>query len=656
MGEIMSDLNEELRAVLHARENCCERLRRLPEEGCCGDYAGAIAEICSEYADCGEIPPEYSELLDKKFSEALEIAKKGAELVEQRKMAVAKLADEVKAILSAGELATLVEVSALEKRIVELNGGAALLEQLAPLKASLQAEADAEKASAEALGKLTAELIELTALEDITPLHDRKPQIEKEFELISKAPRSAVSRYQEAFRKAAVRLAQHYETLDLARWESYTLKLDICAELEKLCEVSGSGLGNVSKKLNEIREKWKSLGSVPKEKNEEINPRYLELTRKLQHRIDEYFAGKRQMQKLAAAEKMKICEQSEAIADSSSWNETAAQLRAFQEQWKTLERAGNQEAELFARFRAACDKFFTARKAAFDERDRLAKAAIARKKELIAEALNLTDVRRAKQLREEYRNSGSAGRREPELYKEFNAAMDKFFTGRREEVNAKEQRARELVAELENICGNPLESLERSREIREELHNIACRETRSAEQQAWRKFETALNRARDEERNKRIAESGDVAMELARCYKEFLSGVETAAPDAARYTGFPKLQSSAVLLASAIGGDEKAAEKLSRNAAAAFSEREAICEKLEELAGVKVKDAPEFSLAEELQNAMMGNFGKASDRGEKAVSPARLLADFSACGLVDADKLIELQTRIDNAMKLINGK
>ena len=52
---------------------------------------------------------------------------------------------------------------------------------------------------------------------------------------------------------------------------------------------------------------------------------------------------------------------------------------------------------------------------------------------------------------------------------------------------------------------------------------------------------------------------------------------------------------------------------------------------------------------------MMGNFGKASDRGEKAVSPARLLADFSACGLVDADKLIELQTRIDNAMKLING-
>ncbi len=651
----MSDVSEELRAVLHAKEKCCEELLKLPESGNGEDYAGMIAKICADYANCGQVPPEYSEVLDKKFSEALEVAKKGAEKFEARKEAEVQLVKDVESIVAAGELATLSEVNALEKRIAELSSDAALIEKLAPLKAALQAEADAEKAAADAAIKLADELTALTAQEDITALHDRKVEIEKEFAAIGKVPRSANSRYQEAYRKAVVRLAQHYETLDLARWESYTRKLDICSELEKLCDVPAAELGNASKKLNEIREKWKQLGSVPKEKSEEINPRYLDLTRKLQHRIDEHFARKRQMQKLASAEKQKICEEAEAIADSTNWNDTAARMRALQEQWKSLERAGNLESELFARFRAAADKFFNARKAAFDERDRQTKAAVARKKELIAEAQNLTDIRRAKQLREEYRNSGSAGRREPELYKLFNEAMDKFFSGRREEVNAKEKRARELIAEVENLCSEPVASLERSREIREELRSLSCRETRSDEQVVWRKFEAALAKVRDEERAQRIAASGDVTMTLAACYSSFLAGEDVTVPEVERFAGFPKLQSAASLLAAAVAGDSKAAEKLSRHAAAAAAEREEICAKLESLAGIKNSGSEaELSLAEELQFAMMGNFGKSADRSaEKSSDPKRLLADFAGCGLIPAESLVELQQRIDAAAAII---
>ena len=206
------------------------------------------------------------------------------------------------------------EVCALEKKIGDLQADASLLAAIAPLKERLQSEAEAEQAASEAVLKLAEELTALTAAEDIAPLHDRKPEIEKAFAAVTNAPRAAVARYQEACRKASVRLARHYETLDLARWESYTLKLDICNELEKLIEVQAAELGNASKKLNELREKWKNLGSVPKEKNEEINPRYLELTRKLQHRIDEHFAHKRQLQKLAAAEKQKICAECETLA------------------------------------------------------------------------------------------------------------------------------------------------------------------------------------------------------------------------------------------------------------------------------------------------------------------------------------------------------
>ena len=656
----MSEISEELRSVLHGKEKICADLAALAERSDVSDYAGAIAALCAEYANSGVIPQEYSEVLDKRFSEALEVAKKGAEAFEKRQQQRAGLAAETEQLLAAGDLVTLNEISALEKRIADLNGDAELLTKLAPVKERLLAEAEAERAAVEAVTALTEELIALTAQEDISSLHDRKPEIEKAFAAITKAPRSVISRYQEAHRKAATRLAQHYETLDLARWESYTLKLDICNELEKLNETPAAELGGISKKLNDLREKWKQLGSVPKEKNDEINPRYLDLTRKLQHRIDEYFANKRQLQKLAATEKQKICDEVEALADSTEWNNTAAKFRAFQEQWKTLERAGAQEAALFARFRAAADKFFTARKAALDERDRIVKAAVARKKELITEAQNLTDVRRAKQLREEYRNSGSAGRKEPELFKEFNAAMDKFFAGRREEINAKEARARELIAEVETLCANPQDALTRTREIKDELRNISCRETRFDEQKVWQKFEAALAKVREAERQKRIAASGDAVQELAALYSKFLAGETIELPEDGIWSAFPKLQSFATLLAAAVAGDAKAAEKLAKQSAAALAEREAICAKLEKLAGNKSDDSANepLSLAMELEVAMMGNFGKSSAKSAMPVEdPKVLAADFAACGIVPAEKLAGLQARVDAASKIIfSGK
>lgn len=652
----MSEISEELRNVLHGKEKICADLAALAERTDVSDYAGAIAALCAEYANSGVIPQEYSEVLDKRFSEALEVAKKGAEAFEKRQQQRAGLVSETEQLLAAGDLVTLAEIEALEKRIADLNGDAELLTKLAPVKERLLAEAEAERAAAEAVTALTEELVALTAQEDISALHDRKPEIEKAFAAITKAPRAVVSRYNEAYRKAATRLAQHYETLDLARWESYTLKLDICSELEKLNETPAAELGGISKKLNELREKWKQLGSVPKEKNDEINPRYLDLTRKLQHRIDEFFANKRQLQKLAATEKQKICDEADTLADSTEWNNTAARFRAFQEQWKTLERAGTQEAALFARFRAAADKFFNARKAAFDERDRIVKAAVARKKELITEAQNLTDVRRAKQLREEYRNSGSAGRKEPELFKEFNAAMDKFFAGRREEINAKETRARELIAEVEALCVNPQDALTRTREIKEELRNISCRETRFDEQKVWQKFEAALAKVREAERQKRIAASGDAVLELAALYSKFLAGEAVELPEDGSWSAFPKLQSFAVLLSAAVSGDAKAAEKLAKQSAAALAEREAICAKLEKLAGNKSDDAADqpLSLAMELEAAMMGNFGKSSAKSAMPVEdPKVLAADFAACGIVPVEKLAGLQARVDAVAKVI---
>ena len=80
----MSEISEELRNVLHAKERVCTELAALAEHVDVSDYAGTIAALCADYSNAGTIPQEYSEVLDKRFSEALEAAKKGAAVFEPK--------------------------------------------------------------------------------------------------------------------------------------------------------------------------------------------------------------------------------------------------------------------------------------------------------------------------------------------------------------------------------------------------------------------------------------------------------------------------------------------------------------------------------------------------------------------------------------------
>ena len=74
-----------------------------------------------------------------------------------------------------------------------------------------------------------------------------------------------------------------------------------------------------------------------------------------------------------------------------------------------------------------------------------------------AEGLDLAQgeiaVRRAKQLRSEFREAGLAGKLEKELAARFDTALEKFFAGRREQFNEKENKVRSLLGELEALTG-----------------------------------------------------------------------------------------------------------------------------------------------------------------------------------------------------------
>ncbi|MEF3121922.1 DUF349 domain-containing protein [Kocuria flava] len=104
----------------------------------------------------------------------------------------------------------------------------------------------------------------------------------------------------------------------------------------------------------------------------------------------------------AEAKKAKeaLIAEAEALSGSTDWGPTAAEYRRLMDRWKQAKRASKKDDDaLWARFRAAQDRFFDARKAANAQLDAEFEANLAVKEQLLAEAralLPVTDLKAAK--------------------------------------------------------------------------------------------------------------------------------------------------------------------------------------------------------------------------------------------------------------------
>ena len=404
VGELPAETKEQLKC----RELLCKALREIPAM-MPEQFRAEIARISKEYEESAPPPPEYAELVDKEFAEALKSAELRICEMETREQNVIKLEAEIKKLLDAGDLLVKADLEKFDAECIKLLGAIPenFAAQTAPLKERIAAEEAIiaeETAKAE---KLIEELQTLINAEDVKVLKERKSGIDAEFKEFTHLPQSVRKHFQELSHKGSQKISQFFEELDLARWESYTLKQDICSKIEALDAAEKTDYTKAAKELQELRERWKNLGAVPKEKNEEINARFLECSRKLQHKVDEFFSKRRQERKQAAADKQALIDEAEKIMNSTEWNATAAAFKELQAKWKMIPRAGSDENTLYQKFRAAADTFFNARSAYFTERDKKFAVIIERKEALIAEAeaLSQADFRRAKQLREDFRIS-----------------------------------------------------------------------------------------------------------------------------------------------------------------------------------------------------------------------------------------------------------
>ena len=157
----------------------------------------------------------------------------------------------------------------------------------------------------------------------------------------------------------------HFEGLKEQQEANLVAKTALCEKAEAIAaaEMANANEWNAATKtLDEIQKEWRGIGFASKKDNQKIYDRFRAACDAFFARKKEFYAGFKESINENLARKLAICEQAEALKDSTDWKATADTLIDLQKQWKEIGAVPRQKSDaLWKRFRAACDTFFEAR-------------------------------------------------------------------------------------------------------------------------------------------------------------------------------------------------------------------------------------------------------------------------------------------------------
>ena len=156
--------------------------------------------------------------------------------------------------------------------------------------------------------------------------------------------------------------------------------------------------------LRDLLEEWKTLQRrgprLEKAVEDELWKRFSSARSQFDRLRRQYFSQLDQAQSEAKRIKERLIAQAEALQTSTDWGRTTAAYRDLMNQWKAAPRASRREDDaLWARFRAAQQVFFDARRAKDEATDAEYRENLAAKEAILVDAeaiLPVTDIERAK--------------------------------------------------------------------------------------------------------------------------------------------------------------------------------------------------------------------------------------------------------------------
>lgn len=236
-----------------------------------------------------------------------------------------------------------------------------------------------------------------------------------------------------------------------ARAAAVAAKEKLVLEAEELAQ--SSQWKATGDRFRAIVEEWKAIRGVDRKADEQLWKRFAAARDTFTRRRGSHFASLDEQRGVARARKEELVGQAEELAESTEWGPTASRLKSLMAEWKAAGRASKDaEEQLWARFRAAQDRFFARRAEVFSERDAEQLANQRTKEALIAAAEALdpgSDLRGAQaRLRDIQERYDAVGHVPRDAMRPLDARM-----------RTAEQRVREMVDsewQRGSVSSNPL--------------------------------------------------------------------------------------------------------------------------------------------------------------------------------------------------------
>jgi hypothetical protein len=567
-----------------------EGVAEPPEAGAAIEAAGALAVVelppVAEPAPVAELPPSVEPAAAVEPPPALVLTP--AEHAE-RMARLGQLLDGAERVLASTDLPDArTRWNALRRDWTALIAGVSLDEQTAARIADVEGRIDArDSAIREArlrqqhdnlfrLHALCEEMEKLAHAEHLNlrdaerALRETRAALDAPGPLPSRQDQQAIVARLKAIQSQIFPRVQDLREADgWERWANAGVQETLITRLEALREQTDAAV--VARQLRLVQEEWHKVRAVPREKGRELWQRYKIIEGELRLRCESFF------QQLAAErvenlrQKEALCAQVESLAESTDWIRTAETIKAIQAQWKTIGPVtpGHEKA-VWERFRAACDRFFTRRKADLTERKTVWLTNLKKKEAVcgqIEALLETTDwdhaLAEVKRIQAEWRLVGPVKRNRAEaLLARFHAGCEKFFD---RYAHRNDQELAGQIAAREQICAE-LEALPAGVEGVEPMPPESFAKRVLALKRQWEQG-AALSKVQAEP--------------LAGRFAKALGAVIEARPDAFRGTELDpeatrKRMEQLCQVVEGLAGEEKSAEQMSPAAILATQLREAL--------------------------------------------------------------------------------
>lgn len=184
------------------------------------------------------------------------------------------------------------------------------------------------------------------------------------------------------------------------------------------------------------QDEWRTIGFAPRKANQKIFERYRKA-------CDSFFAAKAEFYKESKNQlnqnldkKKALCEQAEALKESTDWKETSNKLIQLQKEWRTIGPVAKKHSdEIWKRFISACDYFFEQKGKNTSGLKNQETENLEQKKQIIEQIKAVekgTDpgenLAKLRDLMAEWNKIGHVPFKEKDkIYKEYKTAIDKQF-------------------------------------------------------------------------------------------------------------------------------------------------------------------------------------------------------------------------------------